>query len=142
MPSERSHASTGGEPVEGWHTLDLGDTAPDTGKARRWAQSVLPRLDEDDLVDVLLVITELVANVYDHAQFPARLKLRRSAEPCLVNIVAEDASPASPQLQSSAIDSVRGRGLIIVDQLSRPWGVARRAVGKCVWAVVPCPATA
>jgi anti-sigma regulatory factor (Ser/Thr protein kinase) len=102
---------------------------------------VLSRLHEDDLVDVLLVITELAANVYDHAQFPARLKLRRSVEPCLVNIVAEDASPASPQLQPSAADSVRGRGLIIVDQLSRRWGVARRVVGKCVWAVVPCPAT-
>jgi anti-sigma regulatory factor (Ser/Thr protein kinase) len=122
--------------------LELLETVPDTGKVRRWAQSVLSTLHEDDLLDVLLVITELVSNVYDHGRFPARVKLRRSAKPCEVSIVSEDASAAAPQLRPSSPDSVRGRGLVMVDQLSKKWGVARRAVGKCVWAVVPCPATA
>ncbi|SDG04462.1 hypothetical protein SAMN05216553_10548 [Lentzea fradiae] len=140
-PSERSHASTGGEPAGGWHALDLVPTAPDTGKVRRWTEAVLANLHEDDLVDVLLVVTELVSNVYDHASFPARLKLRRSTDPCLVAVVTEDASPAAPRLKQSTPDSVRSRGMVIVDRLSRRWGVARQAVGKRVWAVVPCPTT-
>lgn len=123
-----------------WHTLELVGTAPETAKVRRWAQSVLSNLHEDDLLDVLLVITELAANVYDHARFPARLKLRMSVEPCFVSIVAEDASPVSPQLRPSVPDSIRGRGLVLVNQLSKQWGVMRRAAGKSVWALVPCVA--
>ncbi|SER46144.1 Anti-sigma regulatory factor (Ser/Thr protein kinase) [Lentzea xinjiangensis] len=130
-----------GDPADGWHTLELVDADPDTGKVRRWTRSVLSNLHEDDLLDVLMVVTELVSNVYDHARLPARLKLRRSGAPCAVDIVSEDASSVPPQLRPSTPGSVRGRGLIMVDQLSKQWGVARRAVGKCVWAVVPCPAT-
>jgi anti-sigma regulatory factor (Ser/Thr protein kinase) len=141
MPAERSHVLANGGPADAWLTLELTDTGPDTGKVRRWAESVLGNLHEDDLLDVLLVITELVSNVYDHARFPARLKLRKSTKPCTVSIVTEDASPTLPQLQPSSPGSVRGRGLVMVDKLSKKWGVARRAMGKCVWAVVPCPAT-
>ncbi|RDI18430.1 ATP-binding protein [Lentzea flaviverrucosa] len=130
-----------GGPADAWLTLELADTAPDTGKVRRWVESVLPGLHEDDLLDVLLVITELVSNVYDHARFPARLKLRKSADPCSVSIITEDASPMLPEMQPSSPGSVRGRGLIMVDKLSEQWGVARQAIGKRVWAVVPCPAT-
>ncbi|WP_053733891.1 ATP-binding protein [Nocardia sp. NRRL S-836] len=108
---------------------------------RRWAESLLSDLVEDDLVDVLLVVTELAANVFDHALFPARLKLRMSAEPCVVSIVAEDASPDLPQLKPSSTESVRSRGLVLVDQLSEQWGTVRRAVGKSVWAVMRCTAT-
>lgn len=140
-PSERGHASPEGDRADGWHALDLTPATPDTGTVRRWTQSVLSTLHEDDLVDVLLVVTELVTNVYDHASFPARLKLRRSADPCLVDIVTEDASPAAPRLKQATPDSVRSRGLVIVDRLSRQWGVARQAVGKRVWAIVPCPTT-
>lgn len=142
MPPEQNHVSASGKPVDAWHTLELADTVPDTGRVRRWAESVLANLHEDDLLDVLLVITELVSNVYDHARFPARLRLRRSARPCTVDVFAEDASSALPRLRPSSPGSARGRGLIMVDKLSRQWGVARRAAGKCVWAVVPCPATA
>ncbi|KOV85597.1 hypothetical protein ADL03_14665 [Nocardia sp. NRRL S-836] len=121
--------------------MELVRAVPDTAKVRRWAESLLSDLVEDDLVDVLLVVTELAANVFDHALFPARLKLRMSAEPCVVSIVAEDASPDLPQLKPSSTESVRSRGLVLVDQLSEQWGTVRRAVGKSVWAVMRCTAT-
>ncbi|ANZ43255.1 hypothetical protein BBK82_34675 [Lentzea guizhouensis] len=135
MPAEQRTAATG---ADGWSTLELVSAVPDTAKVRRWAECVLADLVEDDLVDVLLVLTELASNVFDHARFPARLKLRRSAEPCVVSIVAEDASPVMPRMQPSTPDSVRSRGLVIVNQLSEQWGVVRRPAGKSVWAVMPC----
>ncbi|HEX7303008.1 ATP-binding protein [Lentzea sp.] len=127
-------ADPGGE----WSTRELVRDVDDIAEVRRWARPVLRDLVEDDLVDVLLVISELVSNVFDHARFPARLMLRTSADPCVVTIVAEDSSPAMPRLRSPALDSVRNRGLVIVDKLSERWGVVRRATGKSVWAVVPC----
>ncbi|MEU7481722.1 ATP-binding protein [Lentzea sp. NPDC042327] len=124
--------------VDGWHTLELVSAVPDTAKIRRWTRSILGDLGEDDLLDVLMVITELAANVFDHARLPARLRLRRSDEPCVVNVVAEDASPDSPLLRPSTPDSVRGRGMVIVNRLAERWGVVHRTVGKAVWAVIPC----
>ncbi|WP_329792185.1 ATP-binding protein [Lentzea sp. DG1S-22] len=109
-------------------------------KVRRWAQSMLCELSEDDLVDVLLVVSELASNVFDHARFPARLRLRKSAEPCVVSIVAEDSSPDLPRLRPATPDSVRSRGMVIVEKLSERWGVVRRLTGKSVWAVMPCAA--
>ena len=118
--------------------MELVSAVPDTADVRRWAQSILSDLVEDDLVDVLLVINELASNIFDHARLPARLKLRKTADPCVVSIVAEDSSPVLPRLRPSTPDSVRSRGLVLVDRLSERWGAVRRLAGKSVWAVIPC----
>ncbi|WP_285639590.1 ATP-binding protein [Lentzea sp. NBRC 102530] len=137
-PVERGPAAT--DAGEGWSTFELVSGVPDIAKVRRWARSVLSDLLEDDLVDVLLVLSELASNVFDHARFPARLKLCRSTDLGVVGIVAEDSSPALPRLQPSNPDSARSRGLVIVEQLSARWGVVQRLMGKYVWAIVACPA--
>ncbi|SDF40529.1 hypothetical protein SAMN05216553_101473 [Lentzea fradiae] len=127
-------------PGAGWNTLELGLAAADTAAVRRWAEAVLTGLGEDDLTDALLVISELAANVFDHALLPARLRLRHSCDPCVVSIAAEDASPSLPSLVPPTHDSVRNRGMVLVDCLCADWGVARRVTGKTVWAVLPCAA--
>lgn len=121
--------------------MELDREAADLGGVRRWAQSTLKGLHQDDLVDILLVVTELVANVYDHARFPARLRLKRSDEPCVVKISVEDASAVAPVLRPLSPDSPRGRGIAIVNQVAKQWGVVQRAVGKSVWALIPCTVT-
>ena len=123
------------------HVLELDRGAADLGRIRRWTEAALPGVHQDELVDVLLVVTELVSNVYDHARFPARLRLRRSAKPCTVTISVEDASSANPVLRPVSPDSVRSRGLVIVNQLAKQWGVVQQRVGKSVWALIPCPLT-
>ncbi len=128
----------GGDPPDTPHVLELNSDVADIAAIRRWARSALPELHEDDLLDVQLVVTELVSNVYDHGRFPARLRLLGSSRPDEVKVVVEDASSAPPKLAPSSPDSVRGRGLVLVDQLSERWGVTLRAAGKAVWAVVPC----
>lgn len=123
------------------HVLELDQDVADLGGVRRWARAALSGLHQDDLVDVLLVVNELVSNVYDHARFPARVRLRRSAEPCVVRVSVDDASPSVPVLRPSSPDSARGRGLVIVKKVAEQWGVVQRAVGKSVWALIPCPLT-
>ena len=121
--------------------LELEQEVVDLGKVRRWTEAVLAGVHQDEIVDVLLVVTELVTNVYDHAQFPARLRLQRSMEPCVVAVSVEDASPRAPVLRPFSPDSVRSRGLVIVNQLTKRWGTVKRAAGKVVWALIPCPLT-
>jgi len=123
------------------HVLELDRDVADLGGVRRWTQSSLIGLHQDDLVDVLLVVTELVSNVYDHARFPARLRLKKSSKPCFVRISVEDASASAPVLRTSSSDSSRGRGMVIVNRLAKQWGVVQRTVGKSVWALIPCPLT-
>ncbi|MET9225804.1 ATP-binding protein [Lentzea sp. NPDC003310] len=137
-PAERGDAAPDAGADGEWHALELVSAVTETADVRRWARALLTDLVEDDLVDVLLVVTELASNVFDHARFPARLRLRRTDDPCVVSIVAEDASPDLPRLRPSTPDSVRSRGLVIVERLSERWGVIRRLAEKSVWAVVPC----
>ncbi len=128
----------GDEPPDSPHVLELSHDVVDIAEIRRWAGSALPRLHEDDLLDVQLIVTELVSNVYDHGRFPARLRLHRPTRQDGVKIVVEDASPIPPVLKPSSPHSARGRGLILVDQLAEDWGVTENPSGKAVWAVVPC----
>jgi len=117
--------------------LELKHDVVDIAEVRRWAGSALPQLHEDDLLDVQLIVTELVSNVYDHGEFPARLRLHRPPGDG-VRIEVEDASAIPPVLKPSSPHSARGRGLVLVDQLAEEWGVTEQPSGKAVWAVVPC----
>ncbi|MCE6995533.1 ATP-binding protein [Saccharothrix sp. S26] len=122
--------------------LDLtGRPTPPLVQVRRWAVTAMADLDDDHLQAVLLVATELVANAYDHAH-PHRVRLRRSRVPCQVRIEVEDTSPARPILGRSRLGEHRGRGLVMVDNLTRhQWGTQARSdggTGKTVWAVTSC----
>jgi len=121
----------------GFHTGDPG--APAAAQVRRWAVSVLPELDEDHLDDVLLVTTELVTNVFDHAPGAAEVRVRHHRAPCRVRVEVDDESAQPPVLGRSRIAETRGRGVLVVARLSQEWGVRPRADGgKTVWAVVGC----
>ncbi|MGW6443445.1 ATP-binding protein [Lentzea sp. NPDC055074] len=128
----------GDDPPDRTCVLGLDRDVADIAAVRHWARSSLPAVDEDDLGDVLLVITELVSNVHDHAAFPAQIELSWSSQPCLVRIAVQDASAAQPELRPFSADAARGRGLMLVDQLSKQWGVTALGTGKTVWAVLHC----
>lgn len=121
--------------------FELGEPAPLLATVRRWAGEFLAELAEDDLGDVLLVMTELVSNAYDHGRPARRIRLLRVQEPPEVRIEVEDTSLELPVLGRSRINDDRGRGLIIVDNLATSWGVVRHAGGKTVWASVTCGST-
>ncbi|OKI28677.1 hypothetical protein A6A25_30895 [Saccharothrix sp. CB00851] len=109
---------------------------------RRWAASALRGLGDAHLSDVLLVATELVANVYDHAPGPSRLRMRHSPQPCRVWIEVDDTSTEMPETGRSRLGEHRGRGLTLIDAIAEDWGVrALPDEGKTVWALIDCDGT-
>jgi hypothetical protein len=83
--------------------------------------------------DVQLVASELAANAVQHARTPFKVILERADEEVLLSV--QDGSPSPPaHLASDCLDTA-GRGVSIVDLVSRDWGVTDGpGEGKSVWA--------
>lgn len=120
-------------------SVDLSMPVPPLAQIRQWLATVLADLAEDVLQDLMLVCTELVSNAYDHACAPRRLRVHRSRDRDALRIEVDDGSPDRlPVAGSSRLGSFRGRGLIMVDNLSRrQWGTHLGDGGKTVWAELP-----
>ena len=82
----------------------------------------------------LLVATELLTNAVEHARAPITLTVGLAAE--CVRVEVHDAAADPPEQQPHDIWAPRGRGLQLVDGLSRRWGWSPDADGKTVWADV------
>jgi anti-sigma regulatory factor (Ser/Thr protein kinase) len=85
--------------------------------------------------DATLVVSELVTNAIVHAGGAVRITVTRDGDN--VRIDVHDNGSGFPHLRT-ADTSPGGRGLHIVDQLSKQWGSQPTATGKLVWAVVSC----
>jgi len=113
----------------------LPETDPDLGDLRSWAAALLKDLSEDITLDVQLVCTELASNAYEHAEGPRAVRIARIGE--IVRIEVDDSTPAElPRLGESRISDSRGRGLVLIANLSRCWGTREAADGKTVWAEI------
>ncbi|GAA4204223.1 ATP-binding protein [Actinocatenispora rupis] len=86
--------------------------------------------------DITLACHELVANAVLHAATPVLVRLRRDPDGVLVEVADSDPHPPCPRLADDPL-STSGRGLLIVERLSRRWGVRALPVGKVVWAELP-----
>ncbi|WP_343299663.1 ATP-binding protein [Streptomyces sp. 5-6(2022)] len=89
----------------------------------------------------LLVLSELITNAVRHARVPGRqIEGRYLYQGDKVRIEVHDAADQLPKLRTPTPESVRGRGLVLVETLADQWGVTPRpAVGKAVWAVLALP---
>jgi two-component sensor histidine kinase len=115
--------------------VDLtGPPPPVLADVRRRTTRFLPPLSEDKVDDVLLVVTELVSNAYDHGV--RALELRVGAGRRLIRVEVDDESPHLPVLGRSSVGRFRGHGLLMVENLCKDWGVVRKATHKTVWAVL------
>lgn len=99
---------------------------------------VLRCLHEDDLTHLTdtaaLVVSELATNAVTHARSWFEVRVVRQDDQLLLEV--HDESDASPRMEEHghALDT-GGRGLHLVEALSRAWGVRREPQGgKCVWA--------
>ena len=86
------------------------------------------------LVDpVRLVVSELATNALVHGQTPFVVTLSR--EDHTVRLTVRDHSEWVASRGPAMVLPVGGRGLGIVNVLSRDWGVARAEGSKTVWAL-------
>jgi anti-sigma regulatory factor (Ser/Thr protein kinase) len=89
--------------------------------------------------DAMVVASELTDNMVYHARSDGwvRLELRSNT----LTVAVADADPNPPRLRVPGLRAAGGRGLVLVDKLSRTWGTASRLPeGKVVWAVLTVPA--
>ena len=106
------------------------------GDARRFITRTLTGWGVTQIArQAVMVGHELVANALRHGAPPVRLRLIRGADHLVIEV--SDTSDDTPHLAD--IDnstSPSGRGMRIVQSLTRGWGVRRHATGKTVWAEI------
>jgi phosphoserine phosphatase RsbU/P len=111
------------------------------GAARKRARTLLAgwEIGDEYAEDVLLVITELVANVVDHAGTAMTVTIDQYRDTVLIAV--SDGGDSPPRLQPLDDRARRGRGLQLVDALCVRWGTTpvRSGQGKTVWAEIACP---
>ncbi|XKK60784.1 ATP-binding protein [Streptomyces sp. ARC32] len=93
--------------------------------------------------DAALIVTELLGNAFRHGRPPVRVSLTcyESADRTVLWIGVSDAGPAvdigllrAKWRHPSGCLSTDGRGLRLVDALSRSWGDQPGVCGHTVWA--------
>ncbi len=108
--------------------------------ARRHARHVLGDWGPVSLSERALVVSELVTNAVAAARTvkPASLvRLWLLADARHLLVLVWDACPALPVLAVADENAETGRGLLLVEAISRQWGSCRtpQAGGKIVWAL-------
>lgn len=120
-------------------TLRLPGTAACAGRARRYARRLVGSVAEvDDLDDVELCVDELFANAVEHTasgrggRVSVVVSLHGGA--VRVTVVDDGGSPTKPFVRRDSYDE-GGRGLWLVERLSRRWGSdPAEHGGNAVWA--------
>jgi anti-sigma regulatory factor (Ser/Thr protein kinase) len=90
--------------------------------------------------DAEAITSELVTNAIQHAcgvdAETVGVTLVRTRNPAAVTVVVTDSSPEGPVKREPSDHSERGRGLLIVDELSVHWGWNLEDSGKAVYAIL------
>lgn len=109
--------------------------ATSAGEGRRFVAATLESWGLSGCSDlVVLLVSELVANVALHARTEAVLALSHSGGRLRAQVC--DHSPQLPVRRHYGLASSTGRGILLLETLASEWGVEPRADGKCVWFVV------
>lgn len=119
-------------------------TAASVGIARRRlvADLVSAGVFEAVAADAAIVVSELISNALRHARpLPdGVLRVGWLVSSDHVEVEVSDGGGATvPTLGNPVQSSTSGRGLGIVDRLSRRWGITQREGEMTVWAEVPAP---
>lgn len=111
-------------------TVGADNLAPRT--ARRFVDDVLADGGYGDVLDVVeLLVTELVTNAVTHARSEATVLIRLLPDAVRVEVL--DGDDSFPVRRVPQADRPGGRGLELVEQMSRSWGIDMLEVGKRTW---------
>lgn len=115
--------------------MTLPPHARSAADARRFVERTLHGWRCPDAVDdTRLLVSELVSNAVRHAGTPVRLTLR--LDDGRVRVEVSDGAAGTPRPRLAEADSEAGRGMFLMDQLARDWGVRPERRGKTVWFVL------
>lgn len=114
--------------------MERKEFAPDAASVRAARAMVSESLlSTDDAAVAAVLASELSSNAVDHARTSFTVAVSHDALGALT-VEVHDLSPELPVLLPLAPDSMRGRGLHLVDALACAWGVTRvHDDGKSVW---------
>jgi anti-sigma regulatory factor (Ser/Thr protein kinase) len=115
-----------------------------SGMARRLARQALPETAGEGADDVVLAVSELVANAVTHGRPPVELRMKTVDRGDQVAVTCEvaDSGAAVPVFtrRQAGLDAVSARGLQIVTSLAISAGVRLDPRGgKAVWFVIDVP---
>jgi serine/threonine-protein kinase RsbW len=110
------------------------------GASRRYVRDVLRGHPLADLDAVELMVSELATNSVKHAHSDFQISIDDSGGEIRVEV--RDTGRGQPVLQSPTPTEPSGRGLRIVEALSRAWGTVESPRGKTVWFTLPSKAKA
>ena len=127
-----------------FHDIETKTTLPSSptsvGAARRFVRDVLMHrnVNQKAVETVELLTSEVVTNALVHVESP---DLEAASGPDLVvrigrgfvRVEVYDVSPAVPVRRNPGPLEASGRGMWIVDELARDWGVDHLPTGKRVW---------
>lgn len=113
--------------------LDLPHDYDSPLRARRAVRGLVGDDGDAYVDDALLLTSELVTNAIEHT--PGGCTLTATMDPFASGLRVEvsDGSAALPVLSLARRDAISGRGLRIVDLISRRWGAETSRTGKTVW---------
>src|SRR3954452_1159300 len=114
-------------------TIDLPGVPSSVPLARRLVRDVLRSWSApQDREDAELLVSELVANVVDHAD-GSSLTLELVLAGARLRIAAVDGSAVQPVIRALSHVAERGRGMQLIAGIAHRWGVEDHDGGKRVW---------
>jgi anti-sigma regulatory factor (Ser/Thr protein kinase) len=151
MTRDRAHAPSlaaveSGAGSPGGAVCALRPASTSSRTAREFATSTLTSWGLDELVDdAVVIISELVTNAVRHGVPPyaaaaggTPIKLSLVRQGRFLVLIVSDPSDASPQVRPADDVCENGRGLHVIEALSRVWGwTPLPDTGKAVWAALP-----
>jgi anti-sigma regulatory factor (Ser/Thr protein kinase) len=118
--------------------LPLSRDPASVGEARRFVTQCCRDWGLEDPEDVTpLIVSELVTNALQHGEAPMTLFVGRRLDRLVVSV--QDARRVDLAVEQAGDLSEHGRGLLLVQSLTRAWGQETLPDGKRVWAEVARP---
>lgn len=125
-----------------WHgEIGLAGDPTSAREARAFVRMAIEgQVPAGTLQDVLLVASEMVSNVIRHARTPLTLSLELHDKH--IRLAVTDGEPPLRAAEAAAPtpeppgESESGRGMGIIEAVSRNWGVGDTPIGKSIWAEI------
>lgn len=105
-------------------------------EAREFARGVLQEWGLEELNDLIgLLVSELVTNSVRYSSGEIGMRLQQQGDHVVVEVVDQESK--GPRTQPEDNSAERGRGMVLVQELSSEWGTVPTEHGKSVWLTVP-----